>query len=586
MRWFLIILGAAAAAGTAHAQPQPDYKPEFRIERLPVAGGGDLLTVFSSLPGQSEEAPLLSVLRDTLGDQDSENDRLRYVWVLSSARPSLLNRAAGSLPFFYWRPDFGKNADQKPVPVIDLAAASHSVWTSVAGQLTQVLAFDPEGAIVRSSTRSYRNNLEDHRRVHLLEALAVLSQMDDQPDVRALLSEPEMIEMQTRLELAGRTMGGLVAADKLPVAYVKQRTRSEELRGHNWELLRQRAEANGLYFQPLGFNGSATHALLWVATSDLAERKWDGQFLGIADPYRDPRLHKWTGYREVRDGREMIPLGLYALEYPKVPLLLVDFRDTHAPKRREMLRHAATDTIVGILGISQWGNWPYMAGAWTFNFVRERHGDTNNRSARLKAYSEVREWLALDGTLDSGLRADLRKRLEILGVNPMEESVYAEAQIAQRQYAALIKYAQDPHGLPARLERDRRAEVIAYEHGMAARVAMQVATVATLGLYAPGKHEGDAADPKLLYAKLDEHRRIAKETSFLASVARSSPQTDIVWNMDEVRRAVDQLASTGMPARSAQVVQQIMQRTTDEETRARCQRALQGLNASLNAGLE
>jgi hypothetical protein len=227
-----------------------------------------------------------------------------------------------------------------------------------------------------------------------------------------------------------------------------------------------------------------------------------------------------------------------------------------------------------------------MAGAWTFNFVRERHGDANNRSARLKAYSQVREWLALDGTLDPGLRSDLRKRLEILGVNPMEESVFAEAQIAQRQYAALIKYAQDPHGLPARLERDRRAELIAYEHGVAARVAMQIATVATLGLYAPGKREGDSADPKLVYAKLDEHRRIAKETSFLTSVARSSPQTEIVWNMDEVRRAVDQLASTGLPARSAQVVQQIMERTTDEETRALCQRALQGLNASLNAGLD
>jgi hypothetical protein len=586
MRWFLIILGAAAAAGTAGAQPQPDSQPEFRIEQLPVAGGGDLLTVIGHLPGQSDDVPMLSVLRDTLGDQDPENDRLRYVWVLSSARPSLLNRAAGSLPFFYWRPDFGKNADRRPVPVIDLGAASRGVWTSLAGQLTQVLALDPEGALVRSSTRSYRNNLEDHRRVHLLEALALLSQIEDRPDVKALLSEPELVEMQTRLALAGQTMGGLVGAEKLPGAYVKQRTHSEELRGHNWELLRQRAEANGLYFQPLGFNGSATHALLWIATADLAERKWDGQFLGIADPYRDPRLRKWAGYREVRDGREMIPLGLYALEYPKVPLLLVDFRDTHAPKRREMIRHAATDTIVGVLGISQWGNWPYMAGAWTFNFVRERHGDANNRAARLKAYSEVREWLALDGSLDPGLRADLRKRLEILGVNPMEESVFAEAQIAQRQYAALIKYAQDPHGLPARLEHDRRAELIAYEHGAAARAGMQIATVATLGLYSPEKIGKHSIDTEALYTKLDQHRRIAKETSFLASVARSSPQTDIVWNMDEVRHAVDQLASTGMPARSAQVVQQIMQRTTDEETRALCQRALQGLNASLNAGLE
>jgi len=584
MRWFLIILGAAVAASIAPAESHPDYKVEFRVEQLPVAGGGDLLTVIGHLPGQSEDVPMLSVLRDSLGDRDPENDRLRYVWVLSSARPSLLNRMAGSLPFFYWRPDLGKNADRNPVPVIDLGSTSRNVWTSLAGSLTQTLAFNPEGALVRSSTRSYRNNLEDHRRVHLLEALALLSQLEDRPDVKALLTGPELVEMQTRLALAGRTMGGLVAADKLPGAYVKQRTHSEEIRGHNWELLRQRAEANGLYFQPFGFNGSATHALLWVATADLAERKWDGQFLGIADPYRDARLRKWAGYREVRDGREMIPLGLYALDYPKVPLLLVDFRDTRAPKRREMIRHAATDTIVGVLGISEWGNWPYMAGAWAFNFVRERHGDANNRTARLKAYSEVREWLSLDGSLDPGLRADLQKRLEILGVNPMEESVFAETKIAQRQYAALVKYAQDPDGLPARLERDRRAELNAYEHGAAARAGMQVARVASLGLYSPGKAQAHTTDAALLDTKLGEYRRIARETSFLASVARSSPQTDVVWNMDEVRHAVDQLASTGLPARSAQVVQQIMQRTTDEETRALCQRALLSLSAGLNAG--
>ena len=40
---------------------------------------------------------------------------------------------------------------------------------------------------------------------------------------------------------------------------------TEETRGHNWELLRQRAEANGLYFEPLGLTASRTHALLWVS---------------------------------------------------------------------------------------------------------------------------------------------------------------------------------------------------------------------------------------------------------------------------------------------------------------------------------
>jgi hypothetical protein len=552
--------------------------PDFRVERRPVAGGAEFLTVFGRVPDATDEideVPLVTVLRDTLGDQDPENDRLRYVWVLTSASPSLLQRAAAFLPFFYWRPDFGKNAYRQPSPVIDLGATSRGIWTALAGSTAQVIALDPNGALIRSSTRSYRNNVLDHRRVHLLEGLAVLSQLEDLPEVKPLLSEPELLEIEARLTLAGRTLGGLVTAEKLPEAYVKHRTKSEEMRAHNWELVRQRAEANGLYFEPLGLNRSATHALLWVAKDDLGERKFDGQFLGISDPFHDARLRNWTGYRQARDGRELIPLALYALEYPKVPLLLVDFRDAHAPKHREMLRHAATDTVSGVLGVSKWGNWPYLAGAWTWNFVRVRHGAANDRIARLKAYSQVRQWLALDHSLDKGLREELQKRLEILGVNPLEDSVFNEAKIARRQYAALLRYADDPHGLAARLEHDRNAELMAYEHGLAARAGLRLASLATLGLYA--HHE--SANPRI-EARLDEERRVARHVRFLETVTRSSPHPEVVWNMDEVKRVLDELAASGFPSRSAQLVERILRQTSDEETRALCQRAIQSLDAA------
>jgi len=212
----------------------------------------------------------------------------------------------------------------------------------------------------------------------------------------------------------------------------------------------------------------------------------------------------------------------------------------------------------------------------SINFIRERHGSANNRTARLKAYSEVREWLALDGSLDPGLRAELQKRLETMGVNPMEESVFAEARIAQHQYEALLKYAQDPQGLPARLERDRRAELNAFEHNAGSRVGQKIAQIASLGIYSPAK-----PDRSTVEGQLDERRRIEKQASFLMTVARSSPKTEVVWNMDEVRRALDELAASKVPARSAQVIQQIMRQTSDEETRALCQKALQSLNAGL-----
>jgi hypothetical protein len=586
MRWWVLLFPMALMAAGA----------DFRLERRPVSNGAELLTVFGRLAGDAsageDEVPLVSVLRDTLGDANPDNDRLRYIWVLTSARPSLLQRATASLPFFYFRPDLGRNADRQPAPVLDLGATSRGVWTALAGWLTQVAALDPSGALIRTSTRSYRANLLDHRRVHLLEGLAVLSQLESIPEVKTLLSEPELLEIQARLTLAGQTLGGLVNAETLPEAYFKQRTRTEEMRGHNWELLRQRAEANGLYFEPLGLGASRTHAVLWVAWEDLGlPRAFDGRFLGITDPYMDGRLRNWKGLtvRAYFDAsgrrigqedpagysRELVPLALYSLEYPKVPLLLVDFRSAYAPKRREMLRRATADALSGVLGVSKWGNWPYLAGSWTFDFVRSRHGDANNRAARLKAFSQARRWLALDHSLDPKLREELLRRLEVLGVNPLEESVFQEAEIARRQYAALLRYAADPEGLRARLDRDRNQERTAQEHGLAARTGFRLAGMASLGLY-----DHKEKDNGELLAKLDRERRAYRSVRFLESIARAGAAGEAAWNLGEVKRALDELAATGFQGRSVQVVERILQKTTDEETRALCERALESFDVA------
>ena len=593
MHWaaliFPVILPVVAVAAT------PDFRPpEFRVERQPVANGADLLTVFSSLPDNAGEIPLVSVLRDTLGDTNPDNDRLRYIWVLTSARPTVLQHAAAFIPFFYWRPDLGKNMDRRPGAILDLGNTSKVVWNALAQSAVQAAAIDSNGALIRASTRRYRANLSDQRQVNLMEGLTAISQLEEMPEAEAQLSEPELLEIQARLSLAGKTLGGLVTTERLPEAYLKNRVQTEETRGHNWELLRQRAEANGLYFDPLGFARSRTHALLWIAREDLVPNgqphKWDGRFLGISDPFHDSRLKNWTGYTEKRyfdasglpldveaaagtpgaTSRELIPLALYALEYPKVPLLLVDFRDTHKPKRREMLSLATGDAVSGVLGISKWGNWPYFAGSMTWNFVRSRHGDPNNRSARLKAFSQVRRWLTLDGSIDPALRADLQSRLEILGVNPLEDSVFEETEIAQRQYDALLRYAADPGGLPARLDRDRNAELATYRHGLPARTGLRLAKWSTFGIYS--HHEMD--DSTSLELALSRARRAASQIRFLQTVAESSPQPDVVFNIAEVRRAVNELIATGIPPGSAQVVSRIMQQTTDAETRELCARAL------------
>src|SRR5579871_4213788 len=103
MRWWVVLFSVAAlsaaadsgsaceAGGTARlGRVCDDSSGGFRVERRSVATGAELLTVFAPLPGADDaEIPLISVLRDTLGDGEPENDRLRYLWVLTSASPTL-----------------------------------------------------------------------------------------------------------------------------------------------------------------------------------------------------------------------------------------------------------------------------------------------------------------------------------------------------------------------------------------------------------------------------------------------------------------------------------------------------------------
>ena len=95
--------------------------------------------------------------------------------------------------------------------------------------------------------------------------------------------------------------------------------------------------------------------------------------------------------------------------------------------------------------------------------------------------------------MDPALRKELQRRLEILGVNPLEESAFEENKIAERQYEALLRYADDPKGLPARLDHDRNAELAARRHGVAARTGMRMANWFSLGIYSHQEMKDSAA---------------------------------------------------------------------------------------------
>ena len=468
-----------AAIGTAFGAPAD----RIRVERIPIDGGAELITWFEQLPDQGE-LPILSALNDTLAGSEPGQDRLRQVWVYTFTPPSLGQRAQSAVPFLYHRlwENYNDSSGQStpPRPVFDMGAPSSGIWTRMAMATVQAEVVNPAGALARLTTRSYGANLGEYKTTHVWEALDVISPASADPGETGLTSD-EAGMLQSRLQLNGRMFGGLVGDEALPGFYEKYQTERTEVRGHNWELLRQSAEDNGLYFQPLTIGGMVnSFAMVSVSQEDLpcdrgdSTRHFEAQFLKIANPFGDASL--------CRSQASMIPLALYSLDYPGVPLLLVDFRRAGGPTRTEMALRFTDDMTAGVLGLTGFGvsHLGYQALKAGWLFVHKRHGNTTNRAMRRRAFVQLRHALGTDDALDPALRTQLAHRVEKLDIDPLERSWEQEMRGAWAQYKALIK---DATALPKLVRADREQEARAMAHGAAARALLRVASVSTLGLY-------------------------------------------------------------------------------------------------------
>ena len=593
---------AQAPPAETRTEPVETARPGFRLERMPVAGGAELLTIFGQLDGlsrdkgQSAEVPLVSVVRDTLGDENTENDRLRYVWMLTYTKPTFGQRLASAVPFLYSRVGNKKRAGAgAPPALMDLGAADREVWERFLWTALQNILLDPYTMPLKAASRTFRRNLSDYRKAHIVRALAILSLYEAETGAPAAFTPSEMSDIQARLMLSEKMFGGIVDDIYLQRVYEKQTTLMRDLRGHNWELLRQRAEAEALYFEPLEMpDGSATHALLWVARPDVTknrERRFDARFLNIASPWTDSRLQNWKGYTQVRyfdadnhpveagtEGAhaiEMIPLALYGLDFPKIPMLLVDFRDGSNPKKREMSRRVLEDVTRNLLSLSSFANIPYFLGRTIYDFVTSKRGMDLNQPSRLRTYSQLKLLLQLQASFDPALRDEITRRLERVSLNPLENNLESEAQLARDQYAALVAYAKRADGLPARLDRDRRAEMMPLKHGRAEQVLFRLANVLSFGLYTHREKQ----TPEL-QTQLDLKRQLAFHERFLRQVAKSTPQVEVVWNIEDVRRSLRFIAENGSDAnrKVSSAAARIFTRTEDEEARSLCLNGLYRIN--------
>jgi hypothetical protein len=568
---------------------------------LPVGDDAELLTIFGSLDGLPHDneaeldVPLVSVVRDTLGDDNPENDRLRYLWMLTYTKPSVWQRMASAVPFLYMRVGDKDRASSGPPPhILDLHSNGGGAWRQIFWMVVQSLVLDTYGFPVKAPTRTYSRNASDYRKAHVVRALAILSLYESWAGGTPLFSASEMHDIQARLMLSEKMLGGLIDDIYLQRVFEKQRTVANDVRGHNWELLRQHAEAQMLYFEPLELpDGSATHAMLWVARPDLVkfrDQNFKARFLNIANPWRDDRLLYWKGFTETRyfdnENRpvehdapgarpvEMIPLALYGLDHPKIPILLVDFRSKYNAKGRETTRRVLDDVARNVLSLSKF-DLPYFAGRQVYDFLLGRRSIDINQPSRLRAYSQLKLLLSLSASLDPELRDEINGRLEHVSLNPLENGMETEAKLARQQYAALVAYAGRPDGLAAKIDRDRRAEMVPLVHGKRSQILFRIGNVLSLGFY---EHR-EKSTPDLRQ-RMEVARRLQYHDRFLREVARSSPVIEVVQNMDDVRNSLRYVAESGATASSttAKAISQIFNRTEDPETRRLCLNGLYRIN--------
>jgi len=583
-------IGVLLAILVSSGVPDIGSTASIRVDRVTVNGGGELLTLYRQIPNHSE-IPVVSVLRDTMGDSDPANDRLRYVWILTDRRAPWYKHALAALPFLYTRmPSHLPSATRKPNPVLDLSKPGDRSVASLAKTLLQTQAFDPMGAVVRTSTRSYHLNEEYRRQTRVTEAMTALSDLDQSRNAStSLIDARDLQQLRARLLLSTKTLGGWVQESGLPRVYATDVTKIEEMRGHNWDLLRQSAELNGLAFEPLRLaGGPPSHAILWVAKPDLksnvALKRFHSKFLKISSPWGDSKLLNWKGFTETRewDGHqtEMIPLAVYSLDHPKVPHLVADMRDSFAPTRREMFRRAVTDATVGVLGVTSTANIGLYAATFGWEFVSSRWGAANNRSWRVRSYAELRYRLAIDTSLDPVLRKELTKRANWLAMNPFEESVDREVEIAKIQHEALVKWAESPKAA-VKLNKDRREELALLRRSEEQRVWATTARIASLGMY-----RKRAADVPASYAELDARRKVATHMKFLAQLLDSGePHLEVSWNGAEVHTAVAELGRL-KPDDSEVVglVNRVLDRIEDQAAKASVAEAWRGSSVGVAPG--
>ena len=310
----------------AAADMRETQQPVYYWKSIPVGDTAQLLTLVCrecrASDSGSHDLPLVSVLRDTVGDTDPRNDRVMYVWLLSYQRPTVGQRILSGVPFFYWRVGerSGKMNPRDTAPLIDLQQPEHPMFNEFRRDLLQWAALDPRTIPIRATSRAYRSNEVDEERLRLEEVVTYLRQAPVADDGSAL-TRPQLNTVIARLELRKRLLGGFVSELQAQRFGEELDFEQERVRALNWELLRESAERTGLYFESLDLAGARKqYGVLWFPRTESSapagtslSSVW--KLLNIKNPWHDERVKNWDGpvyERALDENGSVLPFGAMA----------------------------------------------------------------------------------------------------------------------------------------------------------------------------------------------------------------------------------------------------------------------------------
>ncbi len=575
-------------------------------EVTPVGNTAQLATLFcdkcEKRPMDQGNVPLLTVLRDTLGDDNPENDRITSVWLLTHLRPNPAQRLISAIPFFYWRVGnpSEKSGAKGTAPLLDLTSLQHPMINTIERGVLQWAMLDPSTMPIRATSRAYRTNETDDERLHLEEAISYLRESPS-GDGPSTLTTKQINTLIARLELRKTLLGGFVSERAAARIGEESKIKYEQVRSRNWELLRQYADKTGLYFEPLNVAGtSGEYAILWFPLEESVQPGgtqlgpvW--KLLNIKNPWNDARLRSasMTGYARDLDvdgnllpmGKsgarqvKLLPLALYSLSYPKMPLLLVDFRNTMHVKWHEMTQRSINEVTAGVIGISHFTNWYYYVAADLYDFVESRHGAATNLSSRLDCYSQFRVKLQLDEQLDSRLRNEIKQRVNSIAVNPLESAPQNETAVAVSRYRILQEEAATGR-LAQSVERNRRLELALDTETKKGVLRDYVLHIGSFGTYTH-RAKADARNVELI----DSYRRAQYALAWLDHVSEGGTPPEVAYDPTKIQRAIAELQqampevrSRDLRAHAAATLQRIRSVSQDDALQSDCSTAIASLD--------